>query len=714
LDRKQGLTLIAALLLLFSAAAGLHQIDVAEADYVPWVWHNSGIYIQSNGTVTPSTAPIRVEGNVYKLTADVFSGIAIQRNDTILEGNGFRMFGPLYGTGILLQNATNVTVQHVNVQYFAQGIYMDNSNFSVIKGNTLTGCGIEVAQNSTNNKITENTVTQEILVDFCQNNTVTRNAASSICASWASGITIENNNVSDARRSNAMLNQGNYTEGIYIDNSENCLIVGNVIERKNVGIDLWQSLNLTLKANTLRDNQVGFKLWGEDLPHNLHTIEPSNTVNGKPVYFLVNVHDYVVPNTAGWIAAVNCRNITVQNWDSTPNWDGVLFAETQQSKIAHCNLASNFNGVRLQNASDCVLTQNELSNNQYAGVQLEETGNCTISNNQVINNYCFFDVWHNSTGNQIFSNDFVGNWTGPIGSESHNQWDNGEKGNYWSTFTGVDRDHNGVSDSPYIISVDSGEADSYPLMQPLTQTAAQAQTSNGGLLLAMPEEYLKYTVTYVNGELWAQIDGAYPMHISIQPADAFPMLYPTPPGTVNMHIKLDGAEQAWRNYSEIDHSAVHYTDVGNWQMVYCTIQPTSTDFLLEIHYEHPIEVINGSSTFLYDLNIAPYLSASSVISTAHFQVQLPPNESNVAVYTTGFSGTWKPLTYNSTDNDAGRTVTFDVVSEYGKPLLGDIAFVLGNPQIPEFTAWMLLVLVAGVTVAVVGFRLKVVHLRTRK
>ncbi|XES76543.1 MAG: nitrous oxide reductase family maturation protein NosD [Candidatus Bathyarchaeia archaeon] len=713
MDRKQELALFAVLLLGFSAAAGLNQVDVADAEYVPWVWHNSGITILSNGTVTPSNAPIRVQGNIYTLTSDVFSGIAVLRNDTILEGNGVRMFGPMYGTGILLQDVINVTVQNVNVQYFAQGIYLDNASSCVIQGNTMTGCDIEVAHNSADNKITHNTVTQEIRVNFCQNNTVTHNLASSICTSWASNITIEGNTVSDAKRSDAMLNQGNYTEGIYVDNSENCLVLDNKVERKNVGVDIWQSRNITLKANTLQDNQVGFKLWGADLPHNLHTIDLTNTVNGKPVYFLVNISDYQVPADAGWIAAVNCNNITVQNWNSTPNWDGVLFVETGQSQIANCMLEDNFNGIRLQNASSCTLIQNQIVNNQYAALQIEQTCNCTIFDNQVFGNYCFFDVWHNATGNQIYGNDFVGNWTGPIGAETRNQWDNEGQGNYWSTFTGIDRDQNGISDSPYILNTESSEADQYPLMKPLSQPP-QAQTSSGGLLLSMPEEYLNYTIVNVDGALWAQIDGVYPIHMSEKPTDPVPMLYPTPPGTVNMHIKLDGAEQSWSNYSEVDPSALHYTDIGNWEMVYCTIQPSLTDFLLEIHYEHPVEVINGSSTFLYDLNIAPYLSASSAISTAHFRVQLPVNQSNVAVFTTGYSGSWSPLDVNSENCSEGVILTFDVVSEYGKPLWGDIAFVMSNNQIPEFTFGMALGLIAGASLAFIGVYLKDKPLKQRK
>jgi parallel beta-helix repeat protein len=705
LDKKQNLSLFAVFVLLFSAVAGLYNVNLGSANYVPWVWHNSSIFIQSNGTIVPSSAPIRFEGNVYTLTGDISGGIAIQKNGTVLDGRGFRLSGNYYGTGVVLQNVTNVAVKNMNVQYFEHGIYLENSNSIIIQGNTLTMCGIVVAQNSTNNQIKENTVKGDISVEFTKDDLVTQNKASVISTSWSTNITITSNKVSDDKPIGATLNLGNYTEGIYIDNSCDCNVSGNTVERKNVGIDIWESINLVLTGNVLRDNQVGFKLWGSDLLHNLQSIDTTNFVNGKPVYFLVNITDYQVPTDTGWIVAVNCRNVTVQNLVLTPNWDGVLFVDTQDSRIVNSKVTGNFNAIRFQNASYCTITQNTLSNNQFAGLYFEGVTSSVVAENEVVNNGCFFDIWHNSTGNMFYHNDFVGNWAGSLGKESRNQWDNGVEGNYWSTFTGVDLNHNGISDTGYVIDSSSGETDWYPLMAQNSQAAGQTATSTG-LVLSMPEECLSYTIANVNGALWAKIDGVYPIHLASGVGEALPMVYPTPPGTINMHVKLDGTELSWSNYSDIDQSAVHYTDIGNWQMIYCTINTASTDFLLEIHYEHPVEIVNGSYTFLYDLNISPYLSASSVISTAHFNILLPANQSGLNVYTTGSVGKWSPVNYTRTTNAQGETVTFTIVSEYGKPLRGDIAFVLGDSQIPEFSAWAIPVLFAAVTLGVVAFYVK--------
>ena len=239
------------------------------------------------------------------------------------------------------------------------------------------------------------------------------------------------------------------------------------------------------------------------------------------------------------------------------------------------------------------------------------------------------------------------------------------------------------------------------------QTSGQQDQTNELPLLTMPQEYLNYTVTEVNGALWAVVDGVYPMHLSN--ITFLPMVYPTPPGTTNMHIKLDGTELSWINYSDIDPTDLHYTDIGNWQMVYCVINPSAQDFVLQIHYEHPIQIINGSFTFLYDLNIDSYLSPSSPNSTAHFRVQLPSNTTGMKVFTTGFEGKWTSKDFNSTKTDQGETVTFSIVSKYAEPLLGDIAFVLNGNLVPEFSEWAVLSCVTFASLAVIPFYVKYIR-----
>jgi hypothetical protein len=72
---------------------------------------------------------------------------------------------------------------------------------------------------------------------------------------------------------------------------------------------------------------------------------------------------------------------------------------------------------------------------------------------------------------------------------------------------------------------------------------------------------------------------------------------------------------SWSNYTQIYPEALHHTAVGDWWMIYSNLENVSDYFELKIHYEHPLEMINGSYLFLYDLNISPYLSSKQQLNS---------------------------------------------------------------------------------------------------
>lgn len=219
-------------------------------------------------------------------------------------------------------------------------------------------------------------------------------------------------------------------------------------------------------------------------------------------------------------------------------------------------------------------------------------------------------------------------------------------------------------------------------------------------LIAMPKEYINYTITSINGSLWAKIDGAYPLQIIFGPeqvSNPLTMVYPTPPGTTNISVKMDETELSWSNYTEIYPEALHFTTLGDWPMINCTIYPIPERFTLKIHYEHPIMLINGSYTFLYDLNISPYLSPWSIKSTAYFNIRMETNYTNLHVNTIGSDETLNPVNYTITREKTAEAIAFQIVSEYSKPLSGDILITFTASKAPEaleFSYLLIILLIA--------------------
>jgi parallel beta-helix repeat protein len=104
------------------------------------------------------------------------------------------------------------------------------------------------------------------------------------------------------------------------------------------------------------------------------------------------------------------------------------------------------------------------------GLSISSAYNNTFFDNDIFSgNYGVF-IWQ-SFNNSIFHNSFLENGSRVLCQDnSTNLWDNGLEGNYWSNYTGVDADSNGIGDTPYIINASNPfitgptVQDNYPLM----------------------------------------------------------------------------------------------------------------------------------------------------------------------------------------------------------------------------------------------------------
>jgi len=232
--------------------------------------------------------------------------------------------------------------------------------------------------------------------------------------------------------------------------------------------------------------------------------------------------------------------------------------------------------------------------------------------------------------------------------------------------------------------------------------------------LSMPSEHVNYTVASVNGTLWAKIDGEYPIYIQNRFKGDLPMVYPMPPGTTNITVTLDDRELTWNNYTQSNPDALHQTAIGNWWMIYSILPNISEFFTLRIHYEHSLEVLNGSYLFLYDLNISPYLSEQNENSSAFFTVRMETNFTNLHAYIALPDSTareWKPINYTTSTEKSTKVVSILMYSEYpgvsGKPLPGDLVVEFSNPnQTSDFPLWIIAILFFASLLLVVFFYIK--------
>ena len=227
--------------------------------------------------------------------------------------------------------------------------------------------------------------------------------------------------------------------------------------------------------------------------------------------------------------------------------------------------------------------------------------------------------------------------------------------------------------------------------------------------LSMPVEYINYTITSINGTLWAKIDGDYPIYLLKQMGCSFtgdlPMVYPMPPQTTNISVSLGNEEISWSNFTQIYPEALHHTAIGDWWMIYCNLEDVSDYFELKIHYEHPVMQTGDTYQFLYDLNISPYLSASYPNSTAYFTLSFYEEVSNLQVFTSPSDGILNPLSFTVEEENKTSQAVFTVISQYSKPLPGDLIMSFNCDAPVEFFNWIPFTIIplALVFVAVIVF-----------
>jgi hypothetical protein len=221
-------------------------------------------------------------------------------------------------------------------------------------------------------------------------------------------------------------------------------------------------------------------------------------------------------------------------------------------------------------------------------------------------------------------------------------------------------------------------------------------------VLSMPVEYVNYTIVDVNGALWAKVDGTYPIHILNfkNASTSFPMFYPIPPGTKNISWALNGTSLSWSDYS----TDMHHTAIGNWKMVAFQVDWATDFFVLTTHYEHPLQTVNGSFLFLYDLNINPYLSGEEENSDIYYNVSFDVNATNIKAFTTQTDTNWVPINYNSTQNGAKQAISIVQHSKY-EAVLGDLVVEFSaSGFVDEFSGWVLLPVVFAVLGAALLYR----------
>jgi parallel beta-helix repeat protein len=356
-------------------------------------------------------------------------GYAWSPQDTCVWGDGL--------SGILVENST--------VTEASNGIIFHNVQNGWMNGNSAEGCtvmGLHL-DSSDNCTMVNNTV-----IDSFQ------------------GIVVEKSTGSFVRR-NELVNN-NLSMGFY-SSTGNLVGENNLINNRiGIGLDSCDGPN-SLRNNSMINGGYNLIVWGASPEAFEQDIDTSNVVDGRKIYYVTDSHNLTLNpadcSNIGYLALVNCTNVTVEDIDLSNDKDGMLMAQSADCSLINVTLSnSHANMILISNAGPSI-------HPICGGLTFFKSDNNSIINGRITNNtvgVCLYE----SSGNLFYHDAFVdidepaiSNFQSPVsapsGSFSINRWDNGLEGNYWSDYAGVDSDHDGIGDTSYVI--DSNNTDHFPL-----------------------------------------------------------------------------------------------------------------------------------------------------------------------------------------------------------------------------------------------------------
>jgi hypothetical protein len=234
------------------------------------------ITINSNGNVSPSTAPITHNGNQYQITQNINGSLIIQSENIELDGQGHLLSGNgtvgdlfvlVTQTGVDVSNAKNVAISNLKIENFKVGLLLDNSDSVTASQDTftlnskaVTGVKTVNAQILNDSFINDVTWHQEALnLAYALNSQISGNlvAQSSVTVENSSGIILSGNIFPGVAVGTAR-----FGGGISLNLCNNALVCGNTFSCSGTATELISSQDVTVAANNYTNCELAITGYG--------------------------------------------------------------------------------------------------------------------------------------------------------------------------------------------------------------------------------------------------------------------------------------------------------------------------------------------------------------------------------------------------------------------------------------------------------------------
>lgn len=354
--------------------------------------------------------------------------------DNVTNGKIFNNNCSMSYYGIHLLDSSNNIISGNFISFnYEYELSLENSHYNLIFNNYFKSWGYNgIIIDGYNNEIQNNEIYDHYSngISISGNgNTITENIISN---NYQSAITIGYNANNNTISNNTISYNGN---AIYIGSCEENKIFENTIIRNGLQID--GAADLYVADNIFRNSTVtlasgsdinftrnylyncgltlGWYLeWYPDQIPNC-SIDSTNLVNNKPLYFYVNKVG-LVPNdfnNAGQVILINCNESRAENLNLSYTFTGLRLVKCFRNEFngIYASFNSNY-GIHLDYSNNTTISGSIIRNNTLSGVYLENSHDNNIIDNEVYKNAigitCYGVLNNRITENTIFENNGIG------------------------------------------------------------------------------------------------------------------------------------------------------------------------------------------------------------------------------------------------------------------------------------------------------------------